>query len=815
MLINVVFPIPKNQRFTYAIPQELQDSAQVGCRVLAPFGHRVLTGFIIETQVPAPADTKIRPILDAFDSEPVISRELLELARWMADYYLCSLGEAIRAFLPAGLMLQAKTYAKTSKDLPAAGSSILQRKIVTTIAQHESLRLDHLKKLVGSRGFYYNLSKLVDEGFVNLHQEIVGRQNYERKIKFIKITHKPAAAEFEGLSKRSPRQALMLRALDKAGGLEKLSRLCELAECSSQTARALEKKQLVEIFDRNVLRDYYGELQVPRASRLVLNAEQEKAVTAISKPVLADENATFLLLGVTGSGKTQVYIEVLRRALEMDKGAIVLVPEIALTPQTVFRFRSEFQNNVSVIHSRMSKSERYAAWTRLRQGKCKVVVGPRSAVLAPVQNLGLIVVDEEQEGSYKQSDNSPRYHGRDLAVVRGKLENAVVVLGSATPSLESYFNAKTGKYTLIELKKRIADIPLPRVSIVDMARERIAGREKGELVLSSKLMQKIGEKLQHKEQIILLQNRRGYATIVQCGRCGEVTMCPNCNISLSFHKQGNIMRCHYCNFAGQLPQQCSGCNSTIILQRGIGTQQVQSFLQQHFPAARIVRMDMDTTRRKHAHDKILNDFGNFRYDILLGTQMIAKGLDFEKVTLVGVISADTGLFLPDFRATERTFQLLTQVAGRAGRKNGQGEVIIQTLSPQHMSIQYACKHDFLNFAKTEIHERKALGYPPASRLVLLHFSDKDEKRTLQAARKFAFLLAGKKADFKIVGPAPAALSRLKERYRFQLVIKSDKQRDPGAQNARRYIEDCMQEFADGSDLSGVKIRIDIDPVLIL
>ncbi|KAA3662147.1 MAG: primosomal protein N', partial [Calditrichaeota bacterium] len=351
---------------------------------------------------------------------------------------------------------------------------------------------------------------------------------------------------------------------------------------------------------------------------------------------------------------------------------------------------------------------------------------------------------------------------------------------------------------------------------VDLARQRLAGSGKSEVILSRLLLQKIAEKLEQKEQIILLQNRRGFSTTVQCAHCGEVSMCPNCNISLSYHRQGNTMRCHYCNFAQKVPDKCSACNKVSMIHRGVGTQQVQEFLQTQFKNARIVRMDQDTTRRKYAHDKILTDFGDQKYDILLGTQMIAKGLDFEKVTLVGVISADTGLFLPDFRATERTFQLLTQVAGRAGRKNGQGEVVVQTMVPQHPCVQFSRTHDYFRFVKLEMAERRALEYPPAGRLVLLHFIDENENRALQAARKFAFLLTEKKVPFKIVGPAPAALSKLKNMYRFHLVVKSDKRLDPGAQNVRKTIKSCLQEFTgDGSELSRVTIKIDIDPVMIL
>ncbi|KAA3620197.1 MAG: primosomal protein N' [Calditrichaeota bacterium] len=815
MFVNIVFPIPNNQEFTYSIPSEFVGMTKPGCRALVPFGNRILTGFIVGNRKLPDDKFKVKPIIDVLDSEPVISASMLEMARWMADYYMCSLGEAIRVFLPSGMLLQSKKYAELNNAMSAKTSSIAQRKIINTIETHKSIQLERLKRIVGKQGFYYNLTKLVENGSIVLKDKMVGRKNYERTIKFVKLIAAPATDEVNKLISRSPRQIAMLDELKKSGGVEQLSRLCKSTNSSSQTAKALEKKRLIKLFDRVVEQDYYGDLHVPPAPRLVLNSEQEQAVTKISEPLLATKKSTFLLLGVTGSGKTQVYIEVMRQALQQKKGAIVLVPEIALTPQTVYRFRSEFQNEVTVMHSRMSPGERYGAWSRIRQGKCKVVVGPRSAIFAPVINLGLIVVDEEHDGSYKQSENVPRYNARDLAVIRGNAANAVVVLGSATPALETYHNAKTGKYSLVELKKRIADIPLPKVAIVDLARERLAGQRQSEVIISRKLVQKIAEKLQRKEQIILLQNRRGFSTTVQCAKCGEVTMCPNCNISLSFHRQGNIMRCHYCNFAQKLQEICEGCKNKTVLHRGVGTQQVQEFLQSQFPDARIARMDMDTTRQKHAHDKILTSFRNHKYDILLGTQMIAKGLDFEKVTLVGVISADTGLFLPDFRATERTFQLLTQVAGRAGRKNGQGEVIIQTMTPQHPSVQFARTHDYFTFAETEIRERKALEYPPIGRLALLHFSHKDEKLALQAARKFAFLLEGKNEKFKIVGPAPAALSRLKELYRFHLLIKSDKFTDPGAQKARENIQICLNEFDDGTDVSRVQIKIDIDPVLIL
>ncbi|MCA9730814.1 primosomal protein N' [candidate division KSB1 bacterium] len=816
MYVNVVFPIPQNQHFTYSIPIEFQDAVQPGSRALVSFLKETRTGYIIGLCDNPPSGIKIKPIIDLLDTTPVMSGSLLNLARWVSEYYMCSLGEAIRAFLPAGMQKQSKKFLELADEIELKYLSIIQRKIITTVRQYENIQLSSLKKIIGTKAIYYNVARLVEAGAIRLVEKLVGQKDYIRKEKFVKLASNPESVDLEKLARRSPKQAEMLRVLKECGGVEQLTVLCKLANCSSQIARGLEKKALIEIFDRVIMQDYYGDLNVPQATRLVLNAEQKRAVSQINQSILARENKTFLLLGVTGSGKTQVYIEVMRQALEMGKGAIVMVPEIALTPQTVSRFRSEFQNEVTVIHSRMSQSERYFAWSLVREGKCRVVVGPRSAVFAPIKNLGLIVVDEEHDTSYKQSENSPRYHGRDLAVVRGVSENAVVILGSATPSLESFHNAQTGKYALVELKKRIDDIPLPKVTVVDLARQRLAGTRKSDVIISRLLMQKIAEKLERNEQVILLQNRRGFSTTVQCSHCGEVSACPNCNISLSYHRQGNIMRCHYCNFAQKLPDRCGACQRTSLLHRGVGTQQVQEFLHDHFKDARIVRMDQDTTRRKYAHDKILTDFGNHKYDILLGTQMIAKGLDFEKVTLVGVISADTGLFLPDFRANERTFQLLTQVAGRAGRKNGQGEVIIQTLVPQHPCLQLSRTHDYYKFAAMEFAERRSLQYPPGGRLVLLHFIDENENRALQAARKFAFLLTELRRPFKIVGPAPAALSKLKNRYRFHLVIKGNKRTDPGAKIVREAIKKCLQVFAaDGSDLNRVQIRVDIDPMLIL
>jgi primosomal protein N' (replication factor Y) len=523
-----------------------------------------------------------------------------------------------------------------------------------------------------------------------------------------------------------------------------------------------------------------------------------------------------------------VYIEAIKHSLASGRSAIVLVPEISLTPQTVRRFRAHFADEVMTVHSRMTPSERTEVWRRAARGTCKIVIGPRSAVFAPVRNLGLIVVDEEHESSYKQFDASPRYHARDVAVVRGAQAGAVVLLGSATPSVESYANALSGKYSLLELPSRIDDVPLPAVTVVDMTaeRKRLYAAAKALLppearsplrkfqqpALSAGLRSAISDRLSRSEGVILLQNRRGFAPFVECGDCGHAEECENCQVTMTYHLSHRHLRCHYCGAVRPMPERCPACKSSDLDVKGIGTQRVEQELAATFPGARILRMDLDTTSRKGSHDRLLRKFGSGDADILLGTQMVAKGLDFPRVTLVGVISADTQMLLPDFRASERTFHLLTQVAGRAGRSTLRGEVIVQTHRPGHEVFRHVLSHDVKGFLAGELETRNELGYPPATRLVLVEARSLDEPSAHSTIERFAATLRPLTSFAQLLGPAPAVIARINRMYRWHLVIKNSRTADASGARLRHALAQAMRTV---SAKAKVKIAIDIDPVGIL
>lgn len=819
MLANVAFDIPQSKPFTYLVPDELHEAVAPGVRVLAPIGPRLLTGYIIDFPPQAPQAFELRAIHDVLDPQPLLSDAMLRLAFWIADYYLCGIGEVLRAILPSGISLESKRIIRLAIDadmlgLPTKPQNVAQQ-ILAILQQQGKISISALKKRVGKTPIEHSLRKLEARGLVRIEGELQGRSHAAKIENFVRLAM-PAASAKAAISSRASRQIAIIDSLIRAGGSKRQLDLLRETKASSDALRRLQRAGFIETFERRVERDYYGDLQVPPAPRLVLNDEQQQAVDAICAASDTGEPATFLIHGVTGSGKTQVYIEAIRHVLALERDAIVLVPEISLTPQTVRRFRSEFQDQVAVLHSRMSAGERYDAWCKIREGRARVVAGPRSAIFAPVQRLGLVVVDEEHEGSYKQTENPPRYHARDIATVRGSFENAVVVLGSATPSMESYANARRGKYRLIEMQKRIDDIPLPQVIVQNLATERRSNQPKdSEAILSRLLLTKINEKLERQEQVILLQNRRGFSSAVICRDCGHVEMCANCNISMSYHLHGLQMRCHYCDTRKTAPEGCPKCGSAEIKYRGVGTQKVESHLKQALPLARIARMDLDTTRGRKAHDRILDAFAAQKYDILLGTQMIAKGLDFPRVTLVGVISADTGLFLPDFRAAERTFQLLTQVAGRAGRKSAQGDVIIQTYSPEHYCIQFARNHDFKGFYFQEAHDRRMLRYPPYGRLALLQFRHTDEQQASRAAASLATFLQQPQAPYEILGPAPAPLSKLQQYYRFQVIVRSDRTVDATGAQTRDAIAAALDRYREQPGFTQVKLAVDIDPVVIL
>jgi primosomal protein N' (replication factor Y) (superfamily II helicase) len=731
--------------FTYRVA----GSVAPGTRVEVPFGPRRLVGWVT-----GPSDKedgpRIRAVHRVLEDAPSADQDLLPLARWIAEYYLSSVGMVLRTALPNPLGAAGADRVKTRRVLR------LTRELPT----------------------------------LTLRDEIFGR---------------------------AARQRECYEVVEAMGGAAPMTHLTEQG-FTRTVVRGLVDRDVAELVDEEVARDPFAAIPAPAGKVEPLTSAQE----AVLDPLLTasrGEGGTFLLRGVTGSGKTRVYIELLEEVVgRQGRGAIVLVPEIALTPQTVDRFRSRFGDDVAVLHSALSEGERYDAWRMLRSGARRIAVGARSAVFAPVRDLGVVVVDEEHESSYKQGE-APRYHAREVAIMRARSAGAVCLLGSATPALESWANVRRGKYTLLELPERVEGRPLPRVEVVDLRRERAERRpadhaaRPGPLVLSEPLRAAVEDRLEREEQVILLLNRRGYASFVQCRSCGHVWQCDRCNVSLTYHRTRRRLICHYCFHEQGTPTRCGECGGEQLSFRGLGTEQVERAVTETFPRARVARMDVDTTSARWAHHEILGRVGRREVDILLGTQMIAKGLDFHGVTLVGVINADVGLSLPDFRAGERTFQLLTQVAGRAGRGDRPGEVLIQTALPNHFAIRCALSHDYVAYADRELDERRDPPYPPHSRLANVVLSGPDELRVQEAIEQLAgsaatVVRALQATDVHLLGPAPCAIDRIRERWRWHFLLRSGSARQLGAV--------CRALYRDhGTGTDPIRIIIDRDPVALL
>ncbi len=751
---RVAVPRPLHQTFLYRIPESLVGSVEPGRRVVVPFRRRKVIGWIDEIVAePKQLPGRVRSILDVPDAEPVLDEGLLDLCRWVARYYAAPIGLVIRAALPASL----------TAESPEGGAP--------DITPPERRRQ-----------------------VVHLTEEL------------------PSLKERDDLFGRARRQRELFEYLESVGGQAEVAHLAERLGISRSVVHGLAEKGVAEI--REEARDVLFEsLAISDEPCHTPTEDQARALRRLIEAAEQRPAPVFVLKGVTGSGKTLVYIELLRELVDRrGRGAILLVPEISLTPQTLSRFRAAFGDDVALLHSALSDGERYAAWKALRRGEKRIVIGARSAVFAPVRDLGAIIIDEEHEGSYKQNDPSPRYHARDVAAVRCRRAGAICLLGSATPSLESWANIGAGSWELLELPQRIGARPLPAVQVVDLREERKTlsqegnGRPYGPLVLSAALREALTQRLAREQQAILLLNRRGYSTFVQCRDCGVVRACGQCNVSLTEHRRPPRLVCHHCNHQEPVPEACTECGSVSLSHRGLGTEQVELVLGETFPKARLARMDVDTTSGKWSHHEILGRVERGEVDILLGTQMIAKGLDFPNVTLVGVINADVGLGLPDFRASERTFQLLTQVAGRAGRGPAGGDVIIQTALPNHYAVRFALDHDYNGFAECELEERAGPGYPPHTRLANLLVSGLDEARVQEGAEGALAWLEGlfsarEITSIDLVGPAPCPIDRIRNRWRWHLLLKA---RDPEA------LGTVLRYFGSRFEPPGSALRVEID-----
>ncbi|ATY56796.1 TPA: primosomal protein N' [Staphylococcus argenteus] len=786
-------------KFDYLIPERLVSVIQPGIRVVVPFGPRTIQGYVMEvtTQPDSQLDmSKLKSIIEVKDIKPELTPELIALSEWMSATHVIKRISMLEVMLPSAIKAKYKK-AFMLKDDTEVTADILKR--------------------FDKNGFYYykdaqknndiaSLMSLLQAGIIE--EKTILSQNVTKKTKrAVRIIDgfnpDEVLAKLEKIIKQYDLYAFLSEEQHKTIFLSDI----EDMGFSKSSLDGLVKKGYVEKYDAIVERDPFKDRVFEQESKRQLTTDQQRAYAAINEKIINQEQATFLLHGVTGSGKTEVYLQTIEDVLNQGKQAMMLVPEIALTPQMVLRFKRRFGDDVAVLHSGLSNGERYDEWQKIRDGRAQVSVGARSSVFAPFKNLGLIIIDEEHESTYKQEDY-PRYHAREIAQWRSEYHHCPVILGSATPCLESYARAEKGVYQLLSLPNRVNQQALPDIDIVDMRTELSEGNRS---MFSKDLREAIQLRLDRQEQVVLFLNRRGYASFMLCRDCGYVPQCPNCDISLTYHKTTDLLKCHYCGYQETPPNQCPNCESEHIRQVGTGTQKVEELLQQEFEGARIIRMDVDTTSKKGAHEKLLTEFEKGNGDILLGTQMIAKGLDYPNITLVGVLNADTMLNLPDFRASERTYQLLTQVAGRAGRHEKAGQVIIQTYNPEHYSILDVQKNDYLTFYRQEMEYRKLGKYPPYYYLINFTISHKEMKKVMEASQHVHKILLQHLTEKALVlGPSPAALARINNEFRFQILVKFKS--EPGLLQAIQFLDDYYHEKFIKEKLA---LKIDINPQMMM
>ncbi len=804
MFVRVAIPIPSAKTFTYAVPETFVPAVAVGKRVLVPFGKRRVTGFILEILTETVCDQTVKEILDLPDPEPLFDPEDLAFYEWISRYYLHPLGKVLGEILPGGIAVKSDRWlclgdgaANADQRLSAGQKEILER-----LARFpEGIPLSRLRRTLGKNDLYGDLRFLEATGLVVSEERLNRPAVRPKKEKWVGLT-----AEIPPGMNLTARQSALIGILRERGEMP-VGDLRDFFKNTVASLRILEKKGLLRLYEKEVFR---GPGPAPTIGKnengITLNEAQTAVLDEIRNCLASGRFSPCLLHGVTGSGKTEVYLRAIAEVLQGGGGAIYLVPEIALTAQLLSRIGSRFpEREIAVLHSGISQSARYDQWKRIRRGEVRVVVGARSALFAPVRNLRLIVVDEEHDSSYKQDDRL-RYNARDLALVRGRFLQATVILGSATPAIQSYFHAAEGRYRYLTLPARIDDRPLPRVEVVDLRTER---DERGRTpLLSRTLIEAIRKTLADGKQTLLFLNRRGFHTYLFCPDCGHVFSCPNCDISLTHHAAEGVLKCHHCDFTTKTAALCPACKGSHVRSQGAGTERVEEEAKKLFPEARIARMDSDTTSRKGDSERILRGLDRGEIDILVGTQMITKGHDFPAITLVGVVAADASLNIPDFRAAERTFQILTQVSGRGGRGDQPGRVVIQTFNPGHYAIRRAQEHDYAGFYADELPLRRQLAYPPFSRLIGLHFSSlkKEEGKRAVAeigarAREMAVTLTGGKTE--VIGPAESPLSRIRGRYRWQLLLRGKESRP---------LHLLAQKLLEGAGRDGLEIQVDVDPV---
>lgn len=823
LFAEILLPLPIPGAYTYRVPFELNLKVKVGQRAVIQFGKtKIMSGLIISLSDKVPDCSNIKYLLDILDDDPVVNEKQLELWNWISSYYMCYLGEVMQAALPSALKISSESKISLSDDFELDSIALSDNEflIVEALQIQPQLTITEVSKIIGYKKVMPLIKTMIEKKIVVMQEEL--QQKYKAKYeRYVRLSNTYRDDDkmhelMDTLSKRAYKQLELLMSFLVLGGSADndvmASDLLKKAGVNSSILSAMVEKGVFETYQKRIsrLKEYKALTDV---DSIVLTEKQQVAFDDIHKGF--DENKTVLLHGVTASGKTEIYIKLIQEAIDEGKQVLYLLPEIALTEQIINRLKKYFGDRVGVYHSRFDNNERVEIWQQVinyrraetQSQKYQVIIGSRSAVFLPFTDLGLIIVDEEHDGSFKQIDPAPRYSARDLAAIIAKMFHARLLMGSATPSFESYFNARQNKYHLVTLSERYGGVEMPEIIIDDL---RIETRRKTMQANFGKLLvDAMHETLEQKNQVILFQNRRGFSLRIECEHCNYIPQCINCDVSLTYHKNQNILKCHYCGYTANVPAECPSCHSTDLKMHGFGTERIEDDLKIFFPDAQTSRLDLDTTRTKNSYQFILDQFQNKQTDILVGTQMVSKGLDFDSVKIVGILNADNMLSFPDFRAYERSFQLMEQVSGRAGRKGAKGKVIIQTFQPQHPVILNVISHDYVKFYEEQMPIRRQFNYPPYSRLILIKLKDVDDKKLNKASDELARIF---RHTFKenLLGPEYPVVSRVKNQYIKQMIIKINK--DLNSNKVKDFIRNVIENFKRNLEFKSVKIHIDVDPM---
>jgi len=805
--VDIAFPRPMRRSFTYRIPDFIETPLQIGQRIVVPLRGKETIGFVIGFKNEKPQGFEIKPVYEVIDNQPVFPPELLSFLKSISKYYLTPVGKILKSTIPKEYRIKRsrEIVAHENQGKPRKYKDIYDRVLASGSLRYQTLRNDFERDYL-ARGLDYLKRKNI------LSENVHFKEKTTKKIirRTITLSKKYYEEKNKNIPANATAQIRIINFLKKNGKIKEN----QIENFSDYSIDSLHEKGLINIKAEDVTIDrmWYGFQE--RDKNVVLSDEQQEVFNAVKQPLHQEKFESFLLHGVTGSGKTEVYIKLIEEARKLNKSALVLVPEITLTTHLASRFKGAFGDQIAIWHSNLKQSYRSKIWRMVLNKEISIVIGARSALFLPLHQLGLIILDEEHDSSFKQAGTAPRYHARDAALMRGLKSNAAVLLGSATPSIESHYNAAINKFTPLEMKRRYSEAKHPEMHIVDLKKNWSSGKQSNNLY-SDLLLEKIQEKVGKDEQVLLLQNRRGYSNFLICSNCSWTPRCRNCDVTLTYHKTSNRLVCHYCNYIDRIPSKCPECEGESFIFPGFGTQKAETLLGKILPDISITRMDADTTRKKGALKKMLNSFDNKEVDVLIGTQMIAKGLDFHNVTLVGVLNADIGLSLPDFRARERVFQLLHQVAGRVGRGTKRGEVVIQTFQPDDFTIKCAITGDIDTFKNREYSERNETGYPPFSRMASIIFSGLKEKEIKRTAWESVRLLKKYSRRIEILGPAKAPIGKIKNRYRYIAILKSRKKYDEKGLKLRRLLRGFLNSKTYKRLSARVKITVDVDPIDLL